>query len=148
MVKQLAVPVPLKVWQDPQGDVVLQHSRERCTISFACWEDAGEPADYICQLVFDHAWAVRAVNSEFLPSEIHEPQRSCIYEVKESEWLIALSKERSRCHPEWRNWDKRSYHHYVVQGHDNYCEVLAEGFVERIVSRDEAGVLARLIDES
>lgn len=145
---QLAIPIPLKAWQDPQGDVVLQHSRNGCTISFACWDDAGQPADYICKLVFDHAWAVRAVNSEFLPYEINEPQRSCVYEIKDSEWLIGISKQRSDYYPEWRNWDKRSYHHYVVRGHDNYCEVVAEAFVERIVPRDEAGELASLIDEA
>ena len=128
--------------------MLLQHSREGCTVSFGCWVDAGEPADYICQLVFDHAWAVRAVDLEFLPYEVHEPQRSCIYQISDSEWLIAASEARSHYYPEWRDWDKRSYHHYVVQGHDNYCEVLALGFVERIIPRDQAGVLARLIDEA
>ena len=146
---QLAVPIPLKVWQDPQGDVVLHHSRECCTVSFACWDAAGEPADHICQLNFHHAWVVRGVNSEYLPYEGPEHhQHSCIYEIEDSVWLKQESEERGKTYPEWREWDSRLYHHYVVRGHDNYVEVIASSFEEGVVSRSEAGELARLMDEA
>ena len=148
MMKQLAVPIPINVWQDPQGDVVLYYSREGCNVSFGCWAAAGEPADYICELGFNHAWAVRGVNSEYLPYEIQEQNRSCIYEVTDSEWLKHESEQRSRSYPEWKKWDSRLYHHYVMSGHDNYVEVIAASFEERLVSRREAGELARLIDEA
>jgi hypothetical protein len=148
MMKQLAVPITLKGWQDPQGNVALYYSREGCNVSFGCWEAAGEPAEYICKLSFHHAWAVRGENSEHLPYEILEQNRSCIYEVTDSEWLKHESEQRSKAYREWREWDSRLYHHYVVSGHDNYVEVLASGFEEQVVPRSEAGELAKLIDEA
>ena len=148
MIKQLAVPIPLKSWQDPQGDVVLHKSRASCTISFGCWEAAGEPSDYICQLSFSNAWAVRGINPEYLLYEYEAHHRSCIYEIEGSAWLKQESEMRSKCYPRWREWDSRLYRHYVVRGHDNYFEIIAASFEERVVSRSEAGELARLIDEA
>jgi hypothetical protein len=148
MMKQRAVPLPLKVWQDPQGDVVLYSSREGCNVSFGCWEAAGEPAEYICKLSFNHAWAVRGINSEYLPYEYEANHRSCIYKIEDSLWLKNETEQRSKSYPEWREWDSRLYHHYVVSGHDNYVEVIAASFEEQVMSRSEAGELARLIDEA
>ncbi len=148
MPKEIAVPVPLKVWQDPQGDVVLHSSHEGCTVYFGCWEVPGEPADYICKLTFNHAWAVRGVDSEYLPYEYKEHHRSCIYEIEDSEWLKQNIEQRSKSYPEWKEWDNRTYHHYVVSGHDNYFEVVAASFEEQVVLRSEAGELARLCDEA
>lgn len=42
--------IPLGSWQDPQGDVVLIYSEFECSISFACWDKRGVPADYVCLL--------------------------------------------------------------------------------------------------
>lgn len=128
--------------------MLLNHSRDECVVSFACWEAAGDPADYICQLKFNNAWAVRGVRSEFLPYEYEGHQRSCIYEVVDSKWLEQESELRSQSYPEWRSWDSKQYHHYVVDGHDNFVEVIAVGFEEQIVPRSEAGELIRLIDEA
>lgn len=146
--KQVAVPIPLKVWQDPQGDLVLHHSREGCTVSFACWDAAGEPADYLCQLKFKHAWAVRGLNSEYLPYDREEYHRSCVYEVVNSDWLKHESELRSKNYPEWPEWNRKTYHHYVVSGHDNFYEVIAEGFEEKTVPSSDAGELGRLIDHA
>ena len=148
MSKQIAIPIPLSVWQDPQGDVVLLHSRDRCTVSFACWETNGAPANYLCRLTFNHAWAVRAVCSEIDPYEYREHLRSCIYEIQESEWLKRLSEERVALYPRWLEWDHKSYHHFLISGHDNYCEIIAEGFEEEIISRESAGELLDLIGEA
>ena len=138
---EVVVPIPLQVWQDPQGDVVLNHSRDQCSVSFACWEAAGDPADYLCRLIFNRAWAVRGVRSEFLPYESKAHHRSCIYEVLESEWLERETALRSQSYPEWRSWEGKQYHHYVVQGHDNFVEVIALGFEEQIVPINQAGEL-------
>src|SRR5262245_1333051 len=146
MSRQVAKPIRLNSWQNPQGDVVLHHSRDTCIVSFGCWDAQGQPADYICQLKFHHAWAVHAVNSEFLPYELADTQRSCIYEVEDSAWLKRESEQRVQNYPQWREWDQQSYHHYVVSGHDNYCEVIAASFEECIVPREKAGELVKLID--
>jgi hypothetical protein len=42
---EIAVPISLNVWQDPQGNVVLHHSREDCNVFFGCWTEASEPAN-------------------------------------------------------------------------------------------------------
>jgi hypothetical protein len=146
--KDLAIPIPLEVWQDPQGDVILRHSRSECKIYFGCWLSAGEPSNNICELVFDSAWAVRGCSSEYLPYR-HEQTgtRSDIYEVENSTWLKQASKQRAESYTNWRTLDKKVYHHYVVQGHDNYYEILAAGYTERRLAYAEAGELARLVDE-
>jgi hypothetical protein len=131
--RQVVIPIPLKVWQDPQGDVVLYHSRGECIISFACWDAAGDPADYICQLRFDHAWAVRGLRSEFLPYEYAAHHRSCIYEAVDSKWLEQERQLRSQNYPDWLSWDRKEYQHYIVSGHDNFVEVIASSFEEEIV---------------
>ena len=142
-----ALPIPLKVWQDPQGDVVLHHSRSECCIYFGCWITNVEPANYLCRLSFHRAWAVRGTRWEFMPYKTVSHLRSCIYEVENSHWLVELSVEYQKLYPESRR-EKTAFHHYVVKGHDNYVELIASGFDETIVPFDEAGELRRLIDEA
>ncbi len=149
LIEEIAVPIPLQLWQDPQGDLVLKRWRSGCSVYFGCWIDAGEPADFICELSFDHTWAVRGYNSEYLPYRIGRGQtRSNIFEIEFSTWLKQASEQRERCYPNWRDWDKKDYHHYIVQGHDNYYEILAAGYTERQIPYDEAGELKRLVDEA
>src|SRR2546430_1356272 len=107
MVKELAVPIPLKVWQDPQGDVVLHNSREECKIYFGCWIDEADPADYICKLTFVHCWAVRGFLLENFPYEYKEHLPSCIYEIENSDWLKKSTEQRSKLYPNWKEWDAR-----------------------------------------
>jgi hypothetical protein len=146
---ETAVPIPLQTWKDPQGDVVLRHSRDSCAIYFGCWTEAGDPADYLCQLLFKHAWAVRGgSDSQSLPYEYEAHHHSGIYEITDSEWMKSESTKRSEVYPNWREWDDKIYHHYFVSGHDNYYEVLAAGFDVNIISHSQAGDLARLIDEA
>jgi len=147
--KETAVPIPLHAWQDPQGDVVLKQSQLGCCIYFGCWADAGEPADYICELRFDQAWAIRGICSEYLPYQHGEGHsRSDIYKIENSIWLKQASEQRAKSYPNWRNRDKSSYHHYVVEGHDYYYEIIAAGYTERQIPYAEAGELKRLVDEA
>jgi hypothetical protein len=146
---EIAIPLPLEVWQDPQGNVVLHHSREGCSVYFGCWAEAGEPADYLCRLTFHHAWAVRGFNLECLPYRAQEHNyRSYIYRVEGSAWLEQVSEQRQACYPEWKRWDGREYLHYVVSGHDNYYDVIAAGYNAQIIPEGEAGEMVRLIREA
>jgi hypothetical protein len=147
--EEMALPIPLQLWQDPQGDLVLKHCRSECSVYFGCWIDAGEPANYICEIRFDHAWAVRGYRSEYLPYKIGAEQtRSDIFKIVGSTWLKQASKQRERSYSNWRDWDKKKYDHYVVQGHNNYYEILAAGYAERQIPYEEAGELKRLVDEA
>jgi len=123
-----AVAIPLEVWQDPQGDVILIYSENECSVYFACWAGAGEPADFIGHLSFDHGCGVRSFHREFSPYQVSNPGKSEILRIPDSELV--------REHLAYR---KRHYshlppklvvpNHYVVRGHDIYHEILADGFV-------------------
>ena len=62
-------------------------------------------------------------------------------------WLQQVSEQRAADYPNWQNWDAKEYFHYVVQGHDNYYEIIAAGFSEKQLPYEEAGELKRLVDE-
>jgi hypothetical protein len=144
---EIAVPIPLQFLQDPQGDVVLTHSRSECAVYFGCWTDQGEPAEFICQLQFDHAWVVRGYRSEYLPYQVEQrPPPSGVYRIENSTWPPQACEQRLKNYPEWRSWDDRKYVHYIVHGHDNYYEILASGFTEKKLPYHEAGELKRLAD--
>ena len=146
---EIGIAIPLNVWQDPQGNVVLRYSREECLIYFGCWTDAGSPADYLGQLTFHHAWAVRGLRLEWHGYEIAEHKyHSSILSIQNSKWLSQLTEQRLHAYPNWKRWDTREYLHYVVSGHDNYYELIATGFEESIVSQAHAGELAYLIDQT
>lgn len=132
--KEIAVAIPLKVWQDPQGNPLLIFSEHLCEIFVGCWEDVGTPADYICKIAFNSAWAGRSFTLEFLSYEIKEDKHSAIFEVINSNWLKESSQFRLKYYPEWKNWDEKIYRHFVVQGHDKFVEILAESYeVETIL---------------
>ena len=145
---EIAKPIPLHVWQDPQGDVVLKHSLSECAVYYDCWTNAGEPADYICEPQFNHAWMVRGHCSEHLTYQVNQgSSRSDIYKIENSTWLRQASQRRATDYPNWRDWDEKEYCHFVVQGHDNYYEIIATGYSEKQIPYEEAGELKRLVDE-
>jgi hypothetical protein len=135
---ETAVAIPLKMWQDPQGNPLLIFSEHLCLVYVGCWEEAGIAANYVGQLRFEAGWAARGYGIEYLPYRIEQPQRSAIYEVLDSSWLADASEQRSRHYPEWKKWDERVYHHYAVQGHDRYVEIIAEAFAEERIPRESA----------
>lgn len=144
--RETAIQMPLSVWQDPQGDVVLRYSLEECHIYFGCWEAAGILAKYLCELTFHQAWAVRGVRLGGAPYKIGPPYlRSSILVVEASRWLEEVTALRLEYYPEWKSWDKREYLHYAVSGHDIYYDIIATGFDERIVAEADAGEFVRLI---
>src|SRR6185312_16667593 len=87
MEKELATAVPLELWKDPQGDIILVYSERECSIYFGCWEEPGNPADYICRLKFQRALGVRSYPHEYHPFSL-VGQKTCsdIYEVTDSKW--------------------------------------------------------------
>ena len=143
--KETAVAIPLKVWQDPQSNPLLIFSQSIRVVYIGCWTDAGVPADYICKITFNAGWASRFYAIKHLPYEIKEFHRSSIYEIKDSDWVKKSSEQRLECYSEWKTWDKRTYHHFVVSGHDNYIEVIAEAFTEEIISIENAKEILPLL---
>lgn len=123
------VVVPLAVWQDPQANLRVTISDGGAAVTFDCWTDAGEEADYIGKIVFDGVWAARVIRSEFVPYEIEQHQHhSYILRVVESSWIEELAAARKATYTEWPRGDALGYEHYVVAGHDEYAEFVARSY--------------------
>jgi hypothetical protein len=127
--------IPLDFWKDPQGDVILIFSEYECSVYFGCWSAAGEPADFILQLSFQHASTARSFNREFLPYRIpkHEA-RSYILSITNSEFIDDHFAYRKLHYPQSRVDDHKRVH-YVIVGHDIYHEVLAASFTVTKISK-------------
>jgi hypothetical protein len=134
--QDIAVPIELKAYQDPQGTVKLFHSDLMCEVLFDCWNDDRRPADHFGKLTFLHAWAVRGLCLEVFPYKIREHLPSCIYEVENSTWLSQVTQQRLDIYPQWKTWDERVYRHFVVSGHDNFYEIIATKFDETVVIKE------------
>jgi len=118
--------VRLPFWQDPQGDVILIYSEVECSVYFSCWSKAGEPADFIGHLSFEHAAAVRSFSREFLPYSIPiHSGHSYILQIPDSEFVREHFAYRKRYYP---HLPGREQKHFVVVGHDIYHEILAFEF--------------------
>lgn len=129
--------VPIGCWPNPQGNLGVVHSNERCLALFECWEAAGIAADHLYELSFQDAWVVRGWGMDHFPYVIRETiDPRSILEVKESRWLVEVESRRKRLYPEWRSWDKKKYHHYVIAGGDGFYEIVASGFTERKIPLD------------
>jgi hypothetical protein len=125
-----ATQVPLSVWPDPQGNPLLIVSEYRTLVYLGCWEASAVPADYVCRLAFEHGWASRSMNVEFLPYKTIGTGTSPVYEVTNSAYLRDASKWRSTVYDKWKTWDTAAYRHFVISGHDIYVEVIAKNFFE------------------
>lgn len=129
MTNGYALAVPLAVWQDPQGNLRVTISDGAAAVTFDCWNDAGEEADYVGTLIFDRVWAARVIRSEFIPYQIEQhPHHSYILRVVESSWIEELAATRKATYTEWPRSDALSYEHYVVAGHDEYAEFVARSY--------------------
>jgi hypothetical protein len=153
MISDKALIIPLDLWQDPIGDVVLHASERSTSVYFGCWDEEGEPADYLAKLTFEHCKASRFFHGEFLPyTKVGELTKSFILQVENSTWLKELLDREMSLYPNKKNvaytWDNKPYVHYVIQGHDVYVEAIASNYLVEKVDRENAGELARLIDEA
>lgn len=140
MKEQYLTEIELPIWADPQGDVILEKSRDYCHIYFDCWED-NEPtySNYIGKIIFENAWAVKSLDVEFY--EIYPKEewkfKSSICIVENSIWLDEMIMKRAKIYTEWLNWDKRTYKHFHFSGHDNYFDIIAENYtVEKILKTE------------
>lgn len=109
---------------------MLIYSERETSIYFGCWESGGIPADYICQLAFARASAVRSFPREYHPYKVTGPtSRSDVLKVVDSDLHREHFEYRRRRYPTFVG-DPSAKSHFVVCGHDIYHEVLAESFSE------------------
>lgn len=142
-----AIEIPLEVWQDPQGDVILNVSERECIVYFGCWNEDSSPADYIGKITFNGCWSTNFTHAEYIEFEHEHSHHSYILSVIDSQWLKTLVMKHKRLYPN-SNKEQIGYKHYVVRGHDVYAEVIALDFSLEKLNREQAGEYARLIDEA
>lgn len=144
MKRGYAVAVPLPIWQDPQGSLLLHVASDQAEVEFPCWTDAAEEADFTGAIVFEGVWATRTVGTEFSPFQV-EPHNfhSSILRVEESAWIEELAAARKATYTDWPRADAANYSHYVVVGHSEYVEVVARSW--RVEQRQIASDSARAV---
>jgi len=150
--EEIANEIPLEVWQDPQGDVVLQISEHECFVYFGCWDENGEPADFLAKLTFDCKEA-KYIKSDFVPykrNNLHN--HSCIFIVENSLWLNNYIERKIKRNPLVKNpektWDDKSLKHYIIQGHDIYVELISSGYILEKIPSQESGYFKYFIDNA
>ncbi|HZG81786.1 MAG TPA: hypothetical protein VEZ13_13540 [Brevibacillus sp.] len=148
MQNELAIPIKLDVWQDPQGDIILHSSGRDCFVYFGCWDDESNPCDYIARISFNGCIASKYIHSQFLNYKVEEHNfHSYILSIQNSSWVKQVAENEKRIYGD-RAIDYSLYLHYVVQGHDVYVEIIAKEFTLTKIYRHEAGDIVRLIDEA
>jgi hypothetical protein len=147
MGKEKAEQIPLEVWQDPQGDVILNISERECNAYFGCWNEDSTPADYIAKISFIGCKSSIFSRSEFLDYDYEHLYHSYILRVLNSKWLEAQINKDNKLYPHNRKLIN-DYNHYVIKGHDVFIEVIARDFILEKINKENAGEYARLSDEA
>jgi hypothetical protein len=134
-----AIAIPLPFWQDPQGSLALEAAQATCTVFFPLWSNDGEEQlEQIGKITFTGCWAISMLSAKFLPYSVNtHVLTSYLLEIVDSDWLLATAQQRLHAYPGWKNWDKATYRHYLVQGTDKYVEVLATHFTTDLASPEE-----------
>ncbi len=139
--------ISLEVWQDPQGDVVLQISERECFVYFGCWDENGEPADFLAKLTFDCKEA-KYIKSNFVPYKRNNSHNnSCILSVENSLWLNDYI-ERKTEHNTEKTLDDKLLKYYIIQGHDVYVELISSGYILEKIPSQKAEYFKYLIDNA
>jgi hypothetical protein len=125
----LATPVKLPVWKDPQNFIITQSVRDEAWMYFRCWERAGEQANYIGCLHFTGVWHIdftRFNKTRGYPNVEDTDLCSYYLLVQNSNLLASLKAQRSMNFPGWENQDYKLYHHYIVESHDFYTHIVGQ----------------------
>ena len=128
MTHDLATPVALEVWKDPQCFAITHHVRDTAWVYFQCWDAPGLPADFIGCLQFDRVWHISARRYRPLkgyPNVAPTEDHSYYLWVKNSRLIKTLKSKRSAHDPDWEQYDPVDYQHYIVESHDFYTQIVA-----------------------
>lgn len=125
----------LPIWQNPQSSVAIRYLKNSVYIYFSFWNSETYETDtnYIGEIEFENAWALEL---EVLPMHgimtIFHNFKSYILQADRSGWLLSKFELRQAVYPDWLNWDKKKYYHYIVQGSESWIQVLASNYSVKI----------------
>ncbi|PQA56756.1 hypothetical protein [Siphonobacter curvatus] len=118
--------------QDPQSDLVINMGKGICEVTFQLWDLADQEIEgYTGKVSFDHGWACEYVGIETYPySELKVRCSSEVFlwKITQSGWFHEKINQRKRAYPTWLDWDKREYHHYLIEGRNDYIQLIASSF--------------------
>ena len=145
---QSATAIQLPFWRAPQELLSITIANGTCRAFFVLWDyNSNVIPGCLGKVTFSNAWATKTLSTDLLPYRINlHSFRSYLLEVENSEWLAAESQKRLETYPTWRNWDKTTYHHYVMEGAESYLEILAADFTAGMASADECQQHAFLLN--
>ena len=145
-----AEPLALPVWKDPQSFVLLEHVRDEARAFFRCWDDAGNPVNEVGCIHFQGVWylhSARFLATKGYPDVAATELRSYYLRVPESDLVKELMEKRIAQDPDWRQYDKRHYLHYVIECHDFYYDIVAVSAAFSLLPASESGGLLRRWDQ-
>lgn len=139
--------IKLPFWQDPQCFVITEHIRDEATVFCRTWDEPGQRSSQVGVLRFDGVWTLeleRHTGFKSYPGKYETGEPSYYLVVDDSALLTYLEAERTDRDPTWRDHDKRSYTHYVVNSHDHWVDIVASGLhVSSVDGADIPRALAR-----
>lgn len=142
-----ADPIALPVWKDPQSFVLLEHVRDEARVFFRCRNDAGNPMDEVGCIHFQGVWQLnseRFLATKGYPNVAATELRSYYLWVPESGLVNELMEKRFARDPNWKQYDKRRYLHYVIESHDFYYDIIAASAEFSLIpAADSGGLLQR-----
>lgn len=145
-----AQPIALPVWKDPQSFVLLEHVRDEARIFFRCRDDAGNPLNEVGCIHFQGVWHVhseRHLAMKGYPDVAATELRSYYLWVPESGLVKALTEKRCAWDPDWKQYDKRQYLHYVIESHDFHYDIVAASAAFSLIPASESGGLLQRWDQ-
>ncbi len=136
--------LPLPVWQDPQGDIVLRMSETNCNVYFGCWESPGVGANYLANILFNGCTSSRYIKHEFIPYTVNNltNEHSYILEINNSDWLNQEIAYRGNIYGDKLTINQR---HFLIKSNDMYIELLATDYALQTINEENAGDLVYLI---
>ncbi|MWP61564.1 hypothetical protein GQ593_04250 [Gilliamella sp. Pas-s25] len=127
--KDHAYPIELPFWQAPNDDIVINSKGDTLTAYCKIWYKPAKYSKFTGIFQFSNVWAMRFERNKQCAYYSHcdsDDVNSCYWVIPESSWLEQLVNERQSHFPNWRQYDRGEYWHYIIQSDSFYVEVIAK----------------------
>ncbi|WP_218057747.1 MULTISPECIES: hypothetical protein [unclassified Gilliamella] len=127
--KDHAYPIELPFWQAPNDDIVIKSKGDTLTAYCKIWYKPAKYSKFTGIFEFSNVWAMRFERNKQCAYYSHcdsDDFNSCYWVIPESSWLEQLVNERQSHFPNWQQYDRGDYWHYIIQSHSFYVEVIAK----------------------
>lgn len=121
------------IWQDPQCFCISEFIRDEFFYYFKCWNynkaiaNDIEEEDFLGCFNVENMISIRHLRHtklELYPSNIDHNYKCYYYEIKNSQWVMKIMKERENYDSNWRKYDDRIYKHFIFENAEYWVEVI------------------------